>query len=306
MNKLNTYISELLYRYECVIVPGFGGFVTNETSSQENLFNKTFSPPKKVIGFNKFLINNDGLLANYISSVNGVTYEKALREIYQTVDLWNEQLNNNSLTLEGIGDLYINNNNKIIFEPIKDVNYLTDAFGLETVKVEFDKKQEPVVTKKEIITNNIWKYVSVAAVGTIMFVLGNLKYISNTVESYNLSLEESSEESIIQEASIVPSNVLPIKYTIEDEIFVKEEEKKEIVEKIAQYHVIINAFRKKVNASKEISRLNKKGGDSKVARVNRWGLSEVSYKSFTTMKEAGIELRKARVSLNKSAWILKY
>ena len=62
------YISDLLYRYDCVIVPDFGGFVANRIGAQVNNFTHTFSPPTKQITFNGLLKHNDGLLANYIAS----------------------------------------------------------------------------------------------------------------------------------------------------------------------------------------------------------------------------------------------
>jgi len=62
------YIKDLLYRYDCVIVPHFGGFVTNKTSAQIGEDSLTFYPPTKQVGFNVNLNHNDGLLANYIAS----------------------------------------------------------------------------------------------------------------------------------------------------------------------------------------------------------------------------------------------
>ncbi len=46
------YIKDLLYRYDCVIVPHFGGFVTNKTSAQIDEDSLTFYPPTKQVGFN--------------------------------------------------------------------------------------------------------------------------------------------------------------------------------------------------------------------------------------------------------------
>jgi len=46
------YIEELLYRYNCVIVPGFGAFLTQLKSAEINKSTNTFLPPSKVISFN--------------------------------------------------------------------------------------------------------------------------------------------------------------------------------------------------------------------------------------------------------------
>ena len=75
---LSKYISDLLYRYECVIVPNFGGFVTNEISAKVNHFTHTFYAPSKQLTFNSHLQNNDGLLANYVASTENISLLKLL------------------------------------------------------------------------------------------------------------------------------------------------------------------------------------------------------------------------------------
>ena len=75
MNLAN-YINDLLYRYDCVIVPDFGGFVTNRIGAKLNSDTHTFSPPTKQIAFNSHLKHNDGLLANYIASSEQISFEK--------------------------------------------------------------------------------------------------------------------------------------------------------------------------------------------------------------------------------------
>jgi hypothetical protein len=73
--SLTNYINDLLYRYDCVIVPDFGGFVTNAISARVNHFSHTFYPPTKQLTFNSHLTNNDGLLANYIASSENISFK---------------------------------------------------------------------------------------------------------------------------------------------------------------------------------------------------------------------------------------
>ena len=49
--KMETYISELLYRHDCVILPGLGGFITNYRSAQIHPVSHTLRPPSKSISF---------------------------------------------------------------------------------------------------------------------------------------------------------------------------------------------------------------------------------------------------------------
>ena len=56
-------IEHLLTEHDCVIVPGLGGFVQNETEAHFDYKDQLFYPPSKQIGFNARLHFNEGLLA---------------------------------------------------------------------------------------------------------------------------------------------------------------------------------------------------------------------------------------------------
>ena len=112
--QLSKYISDLLYRYECVIVPGFGGFVSNTISATVNNFTHTFNPPTKKLSFNSQLNNNDGLLANYIAASENISFEQAIIKIDAKVAQWNLELQNNTISLNTIGSLSLNKEQKIV------------------------------------------------------------------------------------------------------------------------------------------------------------------------------------------------
>ncbi|MFN7331701.1 MAG: SPOR domain-containing protein, partial [Flavobacterium sp.] len=86
--KIEPYIAQLLYRYQCVTVPGLGAFLTETQSAQWHGAAQTFFPPKKVISFNAYLKNNDGLLANHIAQTEKIPYEVAVNGIEHAVQEW--------------------------------------------------------------------------------------------------------------------------------------------------------------------------------------------------------------------------
>lgn len=45
---LEHYIKDLLYRYNCVVIPGFGAFLTQEKSATIQESTNTFFPPTKL------------------------------------------------------------------------------------------------------------------------------------------------------------------------------------------------------------------------------------------------------------------
>ena len=103
MKNLDTYIEDLLFKHQCVIIPEFGAFVSNRKAA-ELAADKTFSPPQKELTFNARLTYNDGLLAKHISEVERSSYEEAQSYIKSTVVRWKQDLGTgNEVRLENIG-----------------------------------------------------------------------------------------------------------------------------------------------------------------------------------------------------------
>ena len=121
--KMDQYISQLLYRYQCVTVPGFGAFLTEIQSAQLHQDSHSFYPPKKLISFNAYLKNNDGLLANHIAQAEKMSYEVAVTIIENQVAIWKSKLNDfGAITIKNIGDLSLNAERNLVFVPSDQVN----------------------------------------------------------------------------------------------------------------------------------------------------------------------------------------
>ena len=131
--QLATYIKDLLYRYECVIIPGFGAFLTQHQSARIETITDTFYPPRKVITFNRQLQTNDGLLANYVASVENCSYETALQKIRNFAGKLSLQLSTREVVvLNNIGEFFLNEENSVQFSPLNKENFNTLSFGLNT------------------------------------------------------------------------------------------------------------------------------------------------------------------------------
>lgn len=152
MKQLSTYIEQLLSNYECVVIPGFGGFVANHKSAVVNSLQGKFMPPSKVVSFNRNLKNNDGLLANYIASEEGLSYDKAVEEIKLAVqELVRKLKTDKSVILSGLGQLFVDINGSIRFEPSLSKNLLLDSFGLTTFNlIELPQLEKEIQPIKEV------------------------------------------------------------------------------------------------------------------------------------------------------------
>src|SRR6202008_1782210 len=75
--QITTLISELLYKHDCVIVPGFGGFVARGYNSSFSKGNNLLYPQTKHVLFNRNLVHNDGLLVSALMEKAGLNYNEA-------------------------------------------------------------------------------------------------------------------------------------------------------------------------------------------------------------------------------------
>ena len=128
---ITRYIADLLYQYECVIVPGLGGFI--KAYKPAEIFHATheFRPPSGTIAFNTGLSGNDGQLANYIASVENISYREALHKIKLWVGKSLDSVKKgDKVVLEGIGSIFENASGKLEFSPSLQVNFNADSFGL--------------------------------------------------------------------------------------------------------------------------------------------------------------------------------
>lgn len=288
--QLVNYINDLLYRYDCVIVPNFGGFVTNKigaTISSDHIF----YPPSKQVSFNSNLKHNDGLLANYVASVNNISFEEANKKIADLVINWKEQLQTSSVEISSIGSLSLTAEKQLIFEPDTNSNFLMESFGLATVNSQvierFKQEVKPLIPADKKSKKGIPAFVKYAATAAILLTLGVVGYQNN--QNTVLSEKQEQLEQKIQQATFVIDTPLP---TINLNI-----------ESSKKLHIIVGAFEFAENAEKKKTELQNKGFKAKVLGKNKWGLIPVSSGGFATEKEAKKALRKARKFGYGDAWI---
>jgi len=214
---LDKYISDLLYRYECVIVPGFGGFITNKISARNISSQHKFFPPTKEIAFNKNLDTNDGLLANYLVQAKKISYAHALEIIENSVADWNTLLEeDNTFDIKKVGSFKLNEDKKLEFTPEEDVNYLTESYGLSSVTSLAVKRAGEKVKVKQLNYDDsanslvsIRKYVRYAAIIIPFIAIGALSYYqinTNSLPVNNASVGIDTESKVIEQPTIKVEN----------------------------------------------------------------------------------------------------
>lgn len=127
-------IGDLLLRHNCVVVPGFGGFVARTASAKLDVTSGIIFPPKKSLLFNKQLINNDGLLITSLSSEAQIPFSHAASQVETCVSDWNKALHaGERITIEKVGFLFLDQEKNIGFEQDRHFNLLLNAYGLSAV-----------------------------------------------------------------------------------------------------------------------------------------------------------------------------
>lgn len=149
MIDLFTYIKELLLTHDCVVIPGFGGFICNYNTATLDKARQTFIPPSKSLVFNKNLSTNDGLLTNYIAGVEGISYFEAKIKLDDQIKYLNSYLDyNRHVEIDEIGTLTLDSNNNILFEPIKRNSLFINSFGLSEFSFpELEKVSHEIIEK---------------------------------------------------------------------------------------------------------------------------------------------------------------
>lgn len=92
MIELAQHIEALLLENDCVIVPGFGGFVAHYAPATHVKEENLFLPPTRTIGFNPQLKLNDGVLVQSYMSAYDTSFADATRIVEKEVSAFIEIL----------------------------------------------------------------------------------------------------------------------------------------------------------------------------------------------------------------------
>lgn len=302
-----THISDLLYRYECVILPGFGAFLTQKESAYFNEKSQSFYPPAKRISFNSQLKKSDGLLANYIADTQQLSYAAAVYKIEEYVQKLTLQLEKQEkVSLEHLGSFSLSAEGSLQFEPLKKKNYLTEAFGLAHVPAsavhreaynkqveELEEKAPFLFTPERRLARPYLKYAAIGLLALGLSGFAGLNIYSNQVTEHNVAEQQAAESQLqqqIQQATFIIDNPLP-------EITFK------VTRQNGNYHIVAGAFRVEENAHQKVTELRAEGFKARYIGENKFGLHQVVYGSFPTRPEAMQLLYQAKKT-NEGAWML--
>jgi nucleoid DNA-binding protein len=281
------FIRELLFGHDCVIVPGFGGFIGNYTPARIDKKSGTFYPPVKQISFNRNLNHNDGLLIGKISGISGMNYGDARNLVEEFVsDIRRKLDKGEKVVFDNIGSFTNNQENNLQFEPDRSSNYYLDAYGLESfqlmplegydvrTRVTRHIQRDPV--RQASMRKVLWRVaVIIPLLSAIVLVPMKTNLFKSKIESTTMnplvsaefeqnkiavdekakSDKEKSVEAVNKEAAEQPKNELPPKA----EVPPGSEVARPVVNGANVYYLITGSFKSEANALVQANTLKSEG-----------------------------------------------
>jgi hypothetical protein len=272
--ELGKHISYLLQFHECVVVPEFGGFISNYKPAGYDRLREVFMPPTKEVVFNAKIKKNDGLLINCIVEKEQCSYTEAEGLIERFVDHTYQLLNNGErVTLPTVGDFYFEPSGAITFTAVPKFEF-AEAYGLEPFSFAAldDKKQKAERYSHPAVRamNTRKDFIKIAA--GIALVLG----LSFFPLRNNNTVMQSSNVNPLQLFSRSANTLNPAS---------SKEMTLEEIEKVAPYVLVGGSFSHPDNARQLQAKMIEKGFNAEVIE-HKSGLYRVTFDSYFDRDEA--------------------
>lgn len=334
---IQNYLKTLLFEHDCVILPEFGGFITQYVSAEIHPITHKFLPPSKRVAFNEQLKNNDFLLAKAVSEGESISLEESLKAIAAFVaEIRDSLANKGNYDLKDIGRFFLNEEKNLQFDPDITQNYFEDSYSLPVLlfkpidrtnnsmnKVQRPVKKNEVSNEEYINQNDQEKKINVAKflVPAFLFLLlGGAAFMYFNQENQNLAsvnpfvifgekkeIEVKTEEPKIEKASVASAEDMGTSESAMDDSGFSSDNDGISVQK-ERYFIVAGSFKSRENAQKLRDQLEEKK-DIQATILEPGGQGEfyrVSLADFDSKDDASAKLKELKSSFGKKIWILTY
>ncbi len=330
MQDIFRHITYLLTKSDCVIIPGFGGFVLHSENATYSKNDHVFMPPSVVVGFNPELKHNDGLITESLMKSEGLDYQEASLIVEQFSENLQQELNNSGeITFPQIGKLSYSKEGKLNFTQTSDSPVNHSMFGLAGIYMPPISKLEKIQRKAKHqdtiyypIVKQLTRITAVAAAVVLVFLL-----MSTPIKDVDTPSQYASIiDTRLHFAQEKPATVSAPEETKEpeadkNEVPKAEPEKKEIkqVPEVAPtkaknsetastqgYYIIAASFTTSEEAKAKIQLSELKKLDANASLLKKDGRIRIYVAKFDNKKEADSYLNNFRKHYPKyeSAWLL--
>lgn len=323
--------------YDCVVIPGFGGFIGSYWPAVIQPRTHLFSPPSKKLVFNAHLKTDDGLLIHHIALQENLSYTEVREMIEWAVKQWEHDLaKGKRIVFPAIGAIVAEKENNLVFTPDITSNYLDSSFGLDSfTSPPIDRRRHQDVTVKKFIDrrpgmNSRRKagiYRSAAAALPVLFLVlwviffgtpGFMEFNEKSSMMPETNLTEDKGQGEYLQYPQESNPVLPIQSAPDDVPDGRESgTESRAAEKTApdnelskpddrlRFFIIGGAFKEAENVQNLMDKLLSEGFEPVIAGTTAAGLTMVSIQAFRERKEALAALEIIRQNTNPNAWLYR-
>lgn len=223
MNELAKHLEILLLENNCVIIPGFGGFITHHSNAHRIEDEELFLPPTRTIGFNPHLKINDGLLVQSYMQAYDTDFADASKRVDEAVETLTSSLQKNgTIEFHGIGKMSLTIDNICEFHPNEDGLLTPELYGLSSFAMRIlssdsrneEKRINPAANPQNVyeikINRSFLKYAATVAAAIITFFFLSVPVENTYVEEENYAMLDAGGifESIRNHS--LATSILPV------------------------------------------------------------------------------------------------
>ena len=137
MIEMDRHIEILLLNNDCVIVPGYGGFMAHHVDARRDETDGSILPPMRTIGFNQKLTLNDSLLAQSYVEAYDISYPDAMRRIEDEVRELRQRIDiDGQYEFRDLGVINLNKDGHYEFTPCPAGILTPELYGLSPVDIQ--------------------------------------------------------------------------------------------------------------------------------------------------------------------------
>lgn len=340
MIELSQHIEVLLLENDCVIIPGFGGFVAHYASAARVEGENLFLPPTRSIGFNPQLKLNDGVLVQSYMTVYDTNFSDATKRIEKKVNELIATLHEEGVAeLNNIGEIRYTIHNTYEFIPYNHKITTPYLYGLDSFEMkELSALQLPKerVLVPKVVAKEKKRYElkglrnAVAMIAAVaLFFFTSIPVENTSIENENyaqllpMELFERIEKQSVAVTPVVMTQAKPTARVTSSknhtasatpavtrpiavkEIKVAKETTAAPTKPIeSNYHIIVAGGIAMKDAEAMAQKLRSEGYANAKA-LNKEGKVRVSILSYTTSEEATLQMLQLRKNeAYTSAWML--
>jgi len=306
---IKAFIRELLFGNDCVIVPGFGGFIGNFSPARFDENSGTFYPPVRKISFNRNLNHNDGLLISKISLATGVNYGDARQLVDEFVkEVTGRLFRGEKVVFDNIGTFVNNHENSVQFEPEANINYHPGSFGLESFQwfpvKDYDVRKRVMrhVSREPLrisaTRKNLWRAAVLIPVLALLIAVPlktgrfNPRVESTSLNPLVTAEFENNKKAIDEAVVIVPDSNISVRVEIPP-----------VPVETINYAVITGSFKSEENALSHVESLKADGYDPEIHQASN-GFFRVTATICNNMEKA-VSTRDSISKKFPGTWISK-